>query len=117
MKSITFAGIQRYTIFSPNHVGNDASIFSEVAQFLMEKGHKVMMYTEQEFLTKSLPEKYIFTMMRSKAAVRNLQLLEQRGVVSVNSAFAIENCTREKMTTLLLDNGIPHPDSLILNTQ
>lgn len=117
MKSLTFAGIQRYTTFSPNHVGNDAAIFSEVAHFIEENGHKVRMFTEQEFLTKHLPQRYVFTMMRSKAAVRNLQLLETRGVVAINSAFGIENCTREKMTTLLLENRIPHPDSLILNTQ
>ena len=64
-----------------------------------------------------LPQQHVFTMMRSKAAIRNLQLLETRGVIAVNSAFGIENCTREKMTTLLLENRIPHPDSLILNTQ
>ena len=117
MKSITFAGIQRYTAFSPNHVGNDAAIFSEVANYLIENGHTVKMYTEQEFLTKSLSEKFAFTMMRSKAAIRNLQLLEQKGLKSINSAFGIENCTRERMTTLLLENGVSHPDSLILNTQ
>ena len=117
MKSLTFAGIQRYTVFSPNHVGNDASIFSSVADYLQEHGHKIRLYTEQEFLSKPMPEQFVFTMMRSKAAVRNLQLLEDRGVFSVNSAYGIENCTREKMTTLLIDNGISHPDSLILNTQ
>ena len=117
MNSITFAGIQRYSLFSPNHVGNDAAIFSGVACFLEENGHKVEMFTEQEFLTKPLPQKHVFTMMRSKAAVRNLQLLESRGVVSINSAHGIENCTREKMTSLLLENRVPHPDSLILNTQ
>ena len=117
MKSLTFAGIQRYTVFSPNHVGNDAAIFSAVAQYLEDNGHKVKMYTEQEFLTKHLPQQYVFTMMRSKAAIRNLQLLESRGVIAINSAFGIENCTRERMTTLLLENRIPHPDSLILNTQ
>lgn len=53
MKSLTFAGIQRYSLFSPNHVGNDAAIFSAVGQFLKENGHEVAMYTEQEFLTHS----------------------------------------------------------------
>lgn len=116
MKSLTFAGIQRYSLFSPNHVGNDAAIFSAVGQFLKENGHEVTMYTEQEFLTHSLRDEhqYVFTMMRSKASVQKLQKLEaERGVVSVNSAYGIENCTREKMTTLLIGNGVPHPKSLI----
>ena len=92
MKSYTFAGIQRYSLFSPNHVGNDAAIFSAVAQYLEENGHRVNLYTEQEFLTNPLNEKFVFTMMRSKAAVRNLQKVERKGVVAVNSAFGIENC-------------------------
>ena len=45
MKSYTFAGIQRYSLFSPNHVGNDAAIFSAVAQYLEENGHRVNLYT------------------------------------------------------------------------
>lgn len=120
MKSLTFAGIQRYSLFSPNHVGNDAAIFSAVGQFLRENGHEVAMYTEQEFLTHSLRDEhqYVFTMMRSKASVQKLQKLEsERGVVSVNSAYGIENCTREKMTKLLIGNGIPHPKSLIWSTE
>ena len=79
MRSLIFAGIQRYSLFSPNHVGNDAAIFSAVAQYLKENGHQVNMYTEQEFLTNSLKgEKCIFTMMRSKASVRKLQKLEEK---------------------------------------
>ena len=113
MKSYTFAGIQRYSLFSPNHVGNDAAIFSAVAQYLEENGHRVNLYTEQEFLTNPLNEKFVFTMMRSKAAVRNLQKVERKGVVAVNSAFGIENCTREQMTALLLKHQVPHPESLI----
>ncbi|MDE6842690.1 MAG: hypothetical protein K2J24_04115, partial [Muribaculaceae bacterium] len=34
----------------------------------------------------------------------------------INSGFGIENCTRERMTRLLLGHGIPYPDSLMVNT-
>ena len=34
----------------------------------------------------------------------------------MNSGYGIENCTREKMTRLLLSNHISHPESLILRT-
>lgn len=116
MEPLIFAGIQRYSLFSPNHVGNDAAIFAAAAQYLTEAGHRVNRYTEQEFLTHSLKEKYVFTMMRSKAAVRNLQKLEQAGIVAINSGFGIENCTRERMTSLLLSHGVPHPNSLVWPT-
>lgn len=117
MRALTIAGVQRYSLFSPNHVGNDSAVFSAVAQYLKENGHNVNLYTEQEFLTNSLRgEEHIFTMMRSKAAVRKLQRLEAEGVVAVNSGVGIENCTREKMTTLLLEHQVAHPASLICNT-
>lgn len=74
MRALTIAGVQRYSLFSPNHVGNDSAVFSAVARYLKENGHSVNIYTEQEFLTDSLQgERHIFTMMRSKAAVRRLQ--------------------------------------------
>lgn len=117
MNSQTFAGVQRYSLFSPNHVGNDAAVFTAVADYLKENGHRVNIYSEQEFLTSSLAgERFIFTMMRSKASVRKLQAMEQEGVVAVNSAFGIENCTRERMTSLLMANGIAHPRSVICDT-
>ncbi|MEG1563132.1 MAG: hypothetical protein RR365_05315 [Bacteroides sp.] len=116
MNVLTFAGIQRSSLFSPNHVGNDAAIFSATVQYLTDAGHTVNIYTEQEFLAAPLQEKFVFTMMRSKAAVRALQRMEQAGVVAVNSAFGIENCTRERMTALLLENNIPHPESLMWDT-
>jgi hypothetical protein len=34
----------------------------------------------------------------------------------INSGYGIENCTRERMTRLLLGNGIPYPQSIIVNT-
>lgn len=49
MKSYTFAGIQRYSLFSPNHVGNDAAIFSAVAQYLEENGHRVIYIPSRSF--------------------------------------------------------------------
>lgn len=117
MRALTIAGVQRYSLFSPNHVGNDSAVFSAVARYLKENGHSVNIYTEQEFLTDSLQgERHIFTMMRSKAAVRRLQKLEAEGVTAVNSGVGIENCTREKMTTLLLEHQVAHPASLICNT-
>ena len=112
---MTFAAIQRHTLFSPNHIGNDAAIFQAVADRLLRQGHQVNFYTEEDLLTKELSERHFFSMIRSKDAVMRQQQYEEAGVVAVNSAFGIENCTRERMTRLLLDAGVPHPQSLFLN--
>lgn len=110
----TFAAVQRHTLYSPNHIGNDAAIFNAVAERLKHAGHEVHFYTEQEFLARELSEHEIVTMIRSKEAVKRLQRYEEAGCIAVNSGFGIENCTRERMTRLLLDAGVPHPRSLFL---
>jgi len=116
MKHITIAGVRRHTLFSPNHIGNDAAIFSAVASLLNEAGFTVNQYTEHEFLSNQLSEKVIVTMLRNEQAVHKLQQLEQDGGIAINSGFGIENCTRERMTRLLIENNVPHPESLIVPT-
>jgi len=51
-----------------------------------------------------------------RGAVPQLISLEERGRLVINSGYGIENCTRERMTRILLGNGIPYPESLIVNT-
>lgn len=107
------AGIRRDTLFSPNHIGNDAAIFSIVSTLLEEAGYRIRHYTEQEFLRGPLNEKIVFTMLRNEQAMRKLQKFEDEGGLAVNSGYGIENCTRERMTEQLISNRIPHPESLI----
>lgn len=113
---IQIAGVRRHTLFSPNHIGNDAAIFSAVVDLLSEAGFVVNQYTEQEFLANDVAEDVIFTMLRNEQAVLKLQQLETDGKIAVNSGYGIENCTRERMTRHLLENGVPHPESLIVPT-
>lgn len=116
MKSIKIAGIKRHTLFSPNHVGNDAAIFSAVSRLLVKEGYTVREYTEQEFLVDAVTEDVVFTMQRNEQAVNKLKELERNGGLAINSGFGIENCTRERMTRLLLNSNVPHPESLIIST-
>lgn len=110
------AGVKRHTLFSPNHIGNDAAIFTAVVNLLNESGFTVNQYTEQEFLTNHITGNTVFTMLRNEQAICKLKQMETDGSVAVNSGFGIENCTRERMTRLLIGNGIPHPESLIIST-
>ncbi len=34
----------------------------------------------------------------------------------INSGYGVENCTRERLTRILLGSGIPYPESLMVNT-
>ena len=109
-------GIQRASVFSPNHIGNDAAIFSGVAGYISENGYIVTVLSEQEFLSVSENPERVFTMLRNRSAIKRLQQWEKDGCIAVNSAFGIENCERERLTKLLTEHNIPYPNSIIVNS-
>lgn len=106
----------RAEAYSPNNVGNDAAIFNAVAELLRAQGCEVTVYPEEEFLARKIEEEIILNMCREHSSIIKLQRLEREGRLVINSGFGIENCSRERMTTLLLGNGVPYPDSLIVST-
>ncbi len=116
MDRLTIAGIRRGNQFSPNHIGNDAAIFSLTANHLRDAGYIVNEYIESDLLVRGIHEPFIFNMVRDWQSIHLLQQWEKEGRCVVNSGFGIENCTREKMTRLLMDNHISHPASIILDT-
>ncbi|MBP5498520.1 MAG: hypothetical protein J6X81_04030, partial [Muribaculaceae bacterium] len=71
---------------------------------------------EEQFNTSGVEEKVILNMCREWESIKRLQTLEDEGRIVINSGYGIENCTREKMTRILLGNDIPYPESLIVNT-
>ena len=113
---IKFAAISRGSQYSPNHIGNDAAIFNLTIDHLKKKKCEVTVYTEKEFQEIQLNGEVIFDMARDTRTILKLQELENKGQKIINSGRGISNCTRAKMTRLLLDNGIPHPKSLIVST-
>jgi hypothetical protein len=113
---IEFAGVKRKLQFSPNHTGNDGAIFSLVANQLRKLGCIVKEYTEEDLVAGEVNESYIFTMARSKEAVKILQQYEEEGRFVINSGFGIEQCYRTNMTLGIVNNNIPYPESRIVYT-
>ncbi|NDW18924.1 hypothetical protein D0T53_08355 [Dysgonomonas sp. 216] len=116
MSKIRLAGVKRKTKYSPNHIGNDGMIFNLATQYLRELGYEVKEYTEAEFVLGNIEEPVIFNMARDKTTIAKLKELEEKGRVVVNSGFGIENCTRSRMTDILMKHDIPHPKSIIVST-
>lgn len=116
MAEITIAGIMRAGAYSPNHIGNDAAIFNATADQLRKRGCTVNIYSEEQFNSGKTNEKIILNMCREQESIKRLQHLEDNGHIVINSGYGIENCTRERMTRILLGNNIPYPDSIIVNT-
>lgn len=116
MADIKIAGVMRAGAYSPNHIGNDAAIFNATVEQLRKRGREVNLYSEEEFRTGPVSEDIIVNMCRERGSIAKLQELEDAGRLVINGGHAIENCTRERMTRLLLGNGIPYPDSLMVDT-
>ena len=116
MAVIKIAGIMRAGAYSPNHIGNDTAIFNAAAEQLRKRGCLVNIYSEEQFNGAGVNEDIILNMCRERESIERLQRLEDDGRLVVNSGYGIENCTRERMTRILLGNGIPYPDSLIVDT-
>lgn len=116
MSTIKIAGVMRAGAYSPNHIDNDAAILNAVADNLRKFGCEISIYSEAEFLNTDIEEDVILNMCREQESISKLISLENQGRLVVNSGLGIMNCTRERMTRILLENNIPHPDSLIVNT-
>ena len=116
MAEITIAGIMRAGAYSPNHIGNDAAIFNAVAENLRKRGCIVNIYSEDQFIAGNVTENIIVNMCREQKSIALLQKMEDEGRLVINSGYGIENCTRERMTRILIGSNIPYPDSLMVNT-
>lgn len=102
--------------YSPNHIGNDAAIFNATADQLRKRGIIVNIYSEEQFIAGEVKERIIVNMCREMKSIHLLQKLEDEGVLVINSGYGIENCTRERMTRILVGSNIPYPESLIVDT-
>ena len=116
MAEITIAGIMRAGAYSPNHIGNDAAIFNVVAEHLRKRGCIVNVYSEEQLIAGKVTENVIVSMCREQKSIALLQEMEDNGKIVINSGYGIENCTRERMTRILLGSNIPYPESLMVNT-
>ncbi|MGM9871602.1 MAG: hypothetical protein ACI31E_07405 [Muribaculaceae bacterium] len=116
MSEIKIAGIMRAGAYSPNHIGNDAAIFNIVADQLRKRGCEVTVYSEEQLIAGEVKEDIIVDMCREQRSIHILQEMEDRGRLVINSGYGIENCTRERMTRILLGSNIPYPPSIIVNT-
>lgn len=116
MADYIIGGVMRAVAYSPNHIGNDTAIFNLVADQLRKRGMQVTAYNEDQLQGGCVTQNIIINMCREPQSFRLLQAYEDEGRLVINSGYGIENCTRERMTRILLGNGIPYPQSLIVNT-
>ncbi|MCH5232970.1 MAG: hypothetical protein J1E78_04955 [Muribaculaceae bacterium] len=113
---IKITGIKRDSQFSFRRVADDEAIFSAVKSYLEENGCRVMIYTEDKFVTETPEEPYIFNMCRKNTSISKLKKLENQGNIVTNTGQAIENCRRINFTSLMRLNSLPCGESNIIST-
>ncbi len=116
MSQIKIAGVMRAGAYSPNHIGNDAAIFNAACEQLRKRGCEVKIYSEEDLIAGRVTERIVMNMCREQRSIIKLQQMEDEGALVINSGYGIENCTRERMTRILIGSNIPYPESLIVNT-
>lgn len=116
MAEIKIAAVMRAGAFSPNHIGNDTAILNIVADQLRKRGCEVNTYSEEQLCAGRVTEDIVVNMCREQRSIEMLQHMEDQGRLVVNSGYGIENCTRERMTRILVGSGIPYPESLMVST-
>jgi len=116
MATTKIAAIMRAGAFSPNHIGNDATIMNTVAEQLRKRGCEVNIYSEEQFAAGHVSEPVIINMCREQRSTELLQQLEDDGRLVINSGYGIENCIRERQARILLGSNIPYPESIIVDT-
>jgi hypothetical protein len=116
MATTKIAAIMRAGVYSPNHIGNDATILNTVAEQLRKRGCEVRIYSEEQFCSGAVTEPVIINMCRERRSTDLLQDLENQGQLVINSGYGIENCIRERQARILVGSNIPYPTSLIVDT-
>ena len=109
-----YLGVSRAELFSPNRKDGDAAVFRAVASELERSGNSVTCITEQELISKGIPDGVdgIFQMVRSSEA---LDVLDRATVPVTNTVQAVRNCHRAAQTEILTGSGII-PESVICPT-
>ena len=116
MADTKIAAILRAGAYSPNHIGNDAAIIILTCEELRKRGCQVKTYSEEQLIAGAVKEPIVIHMCRDQRSFPILQAMEDSGRLVINSGYGVENCTRERLTRILLGSGIPYPESLMVNT-
>lgn len=108
--------VYRSADYSPNLSGADALILQSVANKLQCEGAIVTLMSEDEFLSSAIDCSLLLSMSRSEAALKKMQMLSDNGILVINSAQSIKNCTRLNIHKISEGKDIYLPKYTLLET-
>ena len=112
---LKLAGIKRQCSYSPNHIENDTLLLLKTAEELVGLGAEVKIYDEEEVSNKIFSEDIIFSMAQGVKANEVLDKYISEGKMIINPPRSVLNCHRANMVRILAENGLPFPQSIIVD--
>ena len=115
MKSLL--GLYRETQYSPGrHLSNDVLLLDQIAHRLRERDCSVDLVTLSEAEGRRFDAEIIFSMCQGRSALENLAEWEHRGAQIINSPQAALNTHRDRLPALMVNTGIPFPETRLVHT-
>ena len=110
-----FLGILREPVYSPGKVDDDRAILEGVATALTVR-HEVRVMSATDSLPNVPDADVVFTMAQGPAALATMRQWQACGVRVVNTATAIENCHRHRMTAAFCAAQVRQPPTALVRT-
>jgi hypothetical protein len=111
-------GIYRERQYSPGrHLSNDVLLLDQIAHRLRERAFAVDLLTLDEAERRRTDAEIIFSMCQGRLSLENLADWEREGARIINSPRAALNTHRDRLPALMVQAGIPFPQTRLIRTR
>lgn len=110
-------GLYRERQNSPGrNLSNDALLLDQIAHRLRERAFTVELLTLQEAERRHTDAEIIFSMCQGRLSLENLAGWESQGARIINSPRAALNTHRDRLPALMVNAGVPFPQTRLIRT-
>ena len=111
-------GLYREKQYSPGrHQSNDVLLLDQIAHRLREREFAVDLVTLEEGERRRSEAALVFSMCQGRSALETLSVWEREGVNIINSPRAALNTHRDRLPALIVDAGVPFPQTHLVSTR
>jgi hypothetical protein len=111
-------GLYRERQYSPGrHLSNDVLLLDQIAHRLRERAFAVDLLTLDEAERRRTDAEIIFSMCQGRLSLENLADWEREGAKIINSPQAALNTHRDRLPALMVQAGVPFPQTRLIRTR
>jgi glutathione synthase/RimK-type ligase-like ATP-grasp enzyme len=111
-------GLYREKQYSPGrHQSNDVLLLDQIAHRLREREFAVDLMTLDEANGHRSDAAMVFSMCQGRSALENLAEWERAGAKIINSPRAALNTHRDRLPALMVEAGVPFPQTYLVRTK